>query len=178
MGMGSPGSGGSGRTALGGILAAGSLALLWLASVTPSGRMGITALAGLFPVVSVLAAGRGAGYLCWGAAGLLGMILVPDKGVSALYLLFFGLYPVVKGRIESIRRPAPEWGLKLIFFNAALTLFWFLLRGLFLPNPPQWLGDSVPVLYGAGNAVFVCYDIGLSKLIALLRRRLSLDRRR
>ena len=43
-------SSGSGRVALGGVLAAGSLAVLWLASVTPTGQLGITAAAGLFPV--------------------------------------------------------------------------------------------------------------------------------
>ena len=36
------------ETALGGILAAGSLALLWLACVVPSGRIGLAAAAGLF----------------------------------------------------------------------------------------------------------------------------------
>ena len=51
--------------ALGGVLAAGSLAVQWLACVTPSGKVGVTAAAGLFPVAAVLGAGRSAGYLCW-----------------------------------------------------------------------------------------------------------------
>ena len=50
----------TGRVALGGVLAAGSLAVLWLACVVPSGQLGVTAAAGLFPVGAVLAAGRGA----------------------------------------------------------------------------------------------------------------------
>lgn len=169
---------GSGRTALGGILAAGSLVFLFLACVAPSGRLGMTAVAGLFPMVGVLAAGRTAGYLCWAAAGLLGLILLPDKGVPLLYLAFLGLYPVAKSRIESMRRRPLEWGCKLAFFNAALTLFWFGLRGLFLPDPPAWLGDNGPLLYLAGNVVFVAYDVGLSRLAALFQARLGLDRRR
>ena len=31
---------------------------------------------------------------------------------------------------------------------------------------------GLPVLYGLGNLVFVLYDVGLSRLIALLLRRL------
>ena len=46
------------QVALGGVLAAGSLAVLWLACVVPSGQLGVTAVAGLFPVGAVLAAGR------------------------------------------------------------------------------------------------------------------------
>ena len=47
----------SGRTALGGVLAAVSLALLWVAGMAPSGRLGLAALAGLGPVAAVLTAG-------------------------------------------------------------------------------------------------------------------------
>ena len=75
-------SSGAGRVAVGGILAAGSLAVLWLASVTPTGQLGVTAVAGLFPVGAVLAAGRTAGYLCWAAASILGLLLLPDKGAA------------------------------------------------------------------------------------------------
>ena len=168
----------SGSIALGGVLAAGSLAILWLACVVPSGRIGLTAVAGLFPVASVLAAGRVAGYLCWAAGGLLGLILLPDKGVALLYLAFLGLYPVVKSRIESLRRMGVEWALKLLFFNVVLTLFWYALKGLVWPNPPEWLGEGGLVLYGAANLAFVVYDVGLSRLIALLQARLGSGRRR
>ena len=161
----------SGRTALGGVMAAGSLLFLWLASITPTGRLGLTAVAGLFPMAAVLIAGRAAGYLCWAASGLLGFFLLPDKGAALLYLAFLGLYPIVKSRIESLRRLPVEWVLKLVFFDLALTLFWFFLRGMFLPNPPVWLEDNIFLLYLLGNVVFILYDVGLSRLIAMLRVR-------
>ena len=140
--------------------------------MAPSGRLGLSALAGLGPVVAVLTAGRGAGYLCWAASGVLGLLLTPDKGAAALYLVFFGLYPVVKARLESMDRRVAEWALKLVYFNGVLTLFWFLFRQLLFPTLPAWLGGGLPVLYGLGNLVFVLYDVGLSRLIALLLRRL------
>ena len=167
----------SGRTALGGVLAAVSLALLWVAGMAPSGRLGLAALAGLGPVVAVLTAGRAAGYLCWAASGALGLLLTPDKGIAALYLAFFGLYPVVKARLESMDRRWAEWALKLIFFNLALTLCWFLFRELLWPEPPAWLAGGLPVVYGAGNLVFIIYDIGLSRLVGMLRARLGARRR-
>ena len=171
------GSGRSGKTALGGVLAAGSLVMLWLACVAPSGRLGLTAVGGLFPMAATLAAGRAAGYLCWGAAGLLGLVILPDKGVALLFLSFLGLYPVVKERVESLRRLPLEWALKLIYFNVILTLGWFVFRSLFLPNPPPWAEENVLLLYGAGNVVFVIYDLGLSRLIAMLNARMGFGRR-
>ena len=163
----------SANTALGGVMAAGSLVVLWLACVAPSGRIGLTAAAGLFPMAATLYAGRTAGCLCWAAASLLGLFMLPDKGVAALYLAFLGVYPVAKGRIESLNRPGLEWGLKLSCFNLALTLFWFVFQGLFLPQTPQWLKDNTLLCYGAGNLIFAAYDVGLSQLIARLRARLA-----
>lgn len=160
-------------TALGGVMSAGSLVLLWLACVAPSGRLGLTAAAGLFPMAAAMYAGRTAGYLCWAAAALLGLFVLPDKGVVLLFAAFLGLYPVVKGRIETIGRLSVEWGLKLSWFELTLTLFWFALQEVFLPRAPDWLAGNALLLYLGGSLVFVIYDIGLSRLITLLRVRLS-----
>lgn len=164
----------SSRIALGGIMAAGSLAFLWGASLVPSGRLGLTAVAGLFPMVAVLSAGRSAGYLSWAAAGLLGLILLPSKEVPLLYLAFFGVYPVAKERIESLRRQGIEWCLKLGYFNLVLTLIWRVFHKIFLPSLPDWLEENSLLFYGIGNLIFIIYDIGLSKLIASFRVRLRL----
>ena len=160
------------QVALGGVLAAGSLAVLWLASAAPTGQLGLTAVAGLFPVAAVLAAGRAAGYLCWAAASILGLLLVPNKGAVLLYLFFLGVYPVAKSRLESLKSRPAEWLGKLVFFNAALTLLWFGFRALLLPALPEWMTEQVWILYAAGNVVFILYDIALSRLIGALRGRL------
>lgn len=162
----------TGAVALGGVLAAGSLAVLWLACVIPSGQLGVTAAAGLFPVGAVLAAGRGAGLLCWAAASVLGLLLLPDKGVALMYLFFMGLYPVVKSRLEQLSSRVAEWAGKLVFFNAALSLLWFAFQNLFLPALPNWMSGQLWMLYGAGNAVFLLYDVALSRLIGGLVARI------
>ena len=138
--------------ALGGVLSAGSLVLLWAACITPSGRA--------------------AGCLCWATASLLGLILLPDKGTALLFLAFLGLYPVAKGYIESLRRLWLEWGLKLSWFNLTLTLFWFIFQALFLPNVPRWLEENTLLCYALGNLIFAAYDLGLSQVISRLRTHL------
>ena len=114
-------------------------------------------------MAAAVTAGRAAGYLCWGGGGPAGPDPPARQGVALLYLIFLGLYPVVKGAVESLRRLPLEWALKLAFFNLALTLCWSLFRELFLPRPAR-LADRQPARAdGAGNVVFVLYDIGLSQ---------------
>lgn len=162
---------GTGRVALCGVLAALSLVLLWLACLAPSGRMGVVALAGLVPSAAVAAYGLGAGFLCYGAAGILGLFLLPDKGCALLYALFFGLYPMVKSLIERLHRLALELICKLVFFNGVLALFLLAFSGLLLPLLPEYLSSPAPV-FAAGNLAFLVYDYGFSKLITAYAPRL------
>ena len=154
----------TGRLALSAVLTALSLVVLWGAQMVPWGRMGLVAVAGLMPAAAVISAGPAAGGLCWGGTSLLALILLPDKGCGLLYLLFFGLYPLVKYAAERLRRLPLELAVKLIFFNVVLTVLWVGLRSVFLWGLPQaeelgWL------LYPAGNVVFLAYDFGFTKLI-------------
>lgn len=159
----------SGKISLGGILAAGSVALMLCSNLLPISRTGLVAIAGLFPMIGVVAAGHAVGYLSWFTAGILGLLLLPDKGNALLYLLFFGLYPVLKGQIEGIRKLLLEWILKFIYFNLTFLLCWFVFRHIFLTGSSPLNSISLPVLFLAGNVVFVCYDLLLSHVVALLR---------
>lgn len=163
----------SGRIALGGILAAGSIAIMMFACILPASRTGLVAISGLFPMVGVLIGSRMVGYLCWFSTGVLGIFLLPDKGCALLYLLFFGLYPVLKSQIESIRKFVLEWILKLLFFNFVFLFVWFTFQNLFLAQGVTGGEIQLPVLILMGEVMFVCYDFLLSHIVALLRKRLE-----
>jgi len=81
------------RVALGGILAALSLLLLYLATMMPSGRIGMVAVAGLVPAAGVVSGGLATGFLSYGATSLLGFLLLPDKGCALVYFHFLRLIP-------------------------------------------------------------------------------------
>ena len=142
------------------LLAALSLVILYGSCLVPTGRAGVVGLAGLLPAAAVIS-----GVLCYAGTGILAFLLLPDKGNALLYLLFFGLYPLVKYSIERIRRLTLELVLKLAFFNGMLSVFWFVLRTIFLSAIPLST-QSLPLLYLGGSAVFLMYDFGFSKLIA------------
>lgn len=162
------------RVALAALLGALALLFLSLASFAPSGRVGLTAVAGLFPAAAVVSCGLSAGFLCYGGSALLALLLLSDKGLALLYLLFFGLYPMVKGLVERLRRFWIEVLLKLAFFNGILFLLIFGLSELvFAVFPVKGVSLSVVVL--AGNLIFLAYDFGFSQFIGFYSARI--DRR-
>lgn len=155
-----------------GVLSALSLIFLYLSALVPTGSMGVVAVAGLLPAGAVVSCGLGAGFFCYGAAGLLGLLLLPNKVNAVLYLLFFGLWPMIKCLIERLRRLPLELILKLLCFNLILSLFWFGLRAAFLPFLPAMLSET-PLVYAAGNVAFLVYDFGFTKLIAFYCQRID-----
>lgn len=149
------------------ILSALALVLVYVGSVAPSGSWGIVAAAGLLPAAAVISVGLKAGFLCWAATAILAFLLVPDKFCVLLFGALFGLYPMVKSLIEQLRKKPLEYVLKLVFFNAAFTAVYLVMSAAVAASLPQVLGSSVWVLYLAANVVFLLYDYGFSKLIAL-----------
>ena len=149
------------------ILSALALILVYLGSVAPSGNWGIVAAAGLLPAAAVISVGLKAGFLCWAATAILAFLLVPDKFCVLLFGALFGLYPMVKSLIEQLRKKPLEYVVKLVFFNAAFTVIYLVMSSAVAASLPEVLGSSVWMLYLAANVVFLMYDYGFSKLIAL-----------
>ena len=149
------------------VLGALAVILVYLASLAPTGRWGIVALAGLLPAAAVVSVGLKAGFLCWAGASLLVLLLVPDKFCALLFTVLFGLYPMVKSMAEKPRRRFVEYLVKLGFFNMVFTGLYLGMMGAMLASLPGPLGDSLWALYPAANIVFVLYDYGFSKLIAV-----------
>lgn len=155
------------------ILGALSLILLYIGAIAPTGNWGIVAAAGLLPAAAVASVGLKAGFLCWAGASILAFFLIPDKFCVLLFAALFGLYPMVKSLAEQLRRKPLEYFLKLAFFNAAFTLIYLTMGGAVLGSLPQALGSSVWVLYAAGNVVFLAYDFGFNRLIAVYIARIQ-----
>ena len=164
--------GGAGRTALVGVLTGLSLAVLYLAFLAPSGKLALVAAAGLFPAGAVVSASLTAGWLCYAATGLLALVLLPSKSVALLYLIFFGLWPMVKSMLERLPSRVMEWVGKLLVCNLALSVVWFGLKSLFLPFLPSALSHTW-MIFGVGNLGFVIYDLGFSGLIAFYTLRVD-----
>jgi len=148
------------------ILASLSIVLIYVASVIPSGKWGVVAVAGLLPAAACISAGKRAGLLCWLGSTLLAFILIPDKFCTVLYGILFGLYPIVKGWIELLNQVIPELLLKLAYFNTALTLVLAVFKASVLGSLPA-VFSAVWILYVVGNVVFLIYDFGVTKLITI-----------
>jgi hypothetical protein len=154
------------------VFAAFSVALLFIAAITPTAGIAITAAAGLMPMAAVIYFGVKYGFAVFGVSAVLALLLCPVKSLPLLYTAFLGYYPVIKSVFETkLRRPALRWGAKLVLFCLAFLLIslltkWILLAGIDSGEMPFAL--FMPF----AAAVFIIYDIGLSRLAGVYVSRL------
>ena len=153
-------------------------AALFLGSLMPNMSLPLAALAGLFPAVVVIVCGFGWAFGVYVAVSLLAFLLLPNKGAAALFLCFFGHYPIWKALIEAWqtrrRKAALGWGIKLIGTALCLGIMYLVFRGLLFSgeNPVLFSSDSGSVLmllFGAMLLAFAAYDVAFSILIGWFR---------
>lgn len=150
--------------ALAAMLAAAELVLLLLASVVPTGRLALTAIAGTINIVTLLECGKRYTLLVYIAVSALSAILLPLKLLAVLYIAFFGYYPLVKSLLERLGKLRLEWLLKVLILLFALTITVLLYRygfagGITLFDNALWL------VYAGSLVVFVIYDLALTRLV-------------
>ena len=167
--------------ALAGLLSAVALVFLLIAGVIPSGWTGVTAVAGLAVGVAISAAGYLSGLFCYLVSGLLALLLVPAKQVAVLYLCLFGIYPLIKSKLERLKVRALEYVLKLAYFNLILVALYHLAFALLFARIGEGLNPALPLLpllMLSGSVIFLFYDFAFSRVMSLLQARLVPQLRR
>ena len=159
----------SGKIALGGLLTALGVALMFLTGLIPIGTYALPAIAGVLLIVAVIDLGAKWAWMIYAAVAVLSLLFAADKEAALLFVLFFGYYPVLKSFLERISNKVLSWISKFAVFNVAVVACFFLaVNFLQLPEDSFTVfGIYLPwVFLILGNAVFLIYDIALSGLVA------------
>lgn len=161
--------------ARGGLLAAAAVALLYMGAAASYISVAACLVAGVTSAVPLLRHARlKTAVTLYLAVSILSALLVPRKIVAVAYVLFCGLYPIVKFCVECYASRRRQMDFKLAYFNIVLVIAAALAIFVFLPQFTL-SGFRLVVVWVAANIVFVIYDVALSRLIALLRRSLPPD---
>ena len=160
--------------AMGGVFAALALVLMLLGGLVPAATFVCPMLASLLLIPLLDRLPRG---LCWGwhaVTALLCVLLCPDRE-AAFFFAFLGWYPIVKPKLD--RLPLlPRILIKLLIYCLAVTAVYALLILVFrLEALVQEAKEAGKLLLGSlvlgGAAVFLLYDLALTRLTAVYRLR-------
>lgn len=147
--------------ALGGILVALTLVTLYLSLIIPINTFAILTISSIFPAVAIMRSNVKLGIFVYVASSIIGFFIIPfDKILT--FILYFGVYGIVKYFIEKLRNIPIEIFLKLLFSNIMFFIGLYVLKS-FIGNLnvdfPLWL-----VIIGA-QIMFLVYDYALTLII-------------
>lgn len=162
------------------MLTALGVILLGLGSLLNTLDLTAAALASILCVYAVIEMGGAYPWMIWGVTAFLSILLLPQK-TAGIFYLFIGLYPIVKEKLERLRR-LPEWLLKLAVLHLLIGACYLVMR-IFVPEETAMtLGWALVGMYALALVAFLLYDYALTKLISFyflkLQKRIGLKRDR
>lgn len=103
--------------------------------------------------------GNRVAWAWYGAVSILSLLLGPDKEAAAVFV-FLGYYPIIKPKMDQL---PVKWLWKLLLFNAAILVMYWLLLNLFgmaeLMEEFAEMGTLLTVVTLAmGNVTFILLD--------------------
>lgn len=143
-----------------GILIALTIVVLYAASILPVSKLAVLTIASCFIPIAIIRTSLKNTLIIYTASSILSLFLIPIN-IALSYILFFGIYGIIKYYIEKARNLPFELILKLISFNLLLCAIYFAARSIivFPSSLPIWV-----IILGA-QAAFLLYDYALSLII-------------
>ena len=140
----------------------------------PIGTYALPALAGALCVIIVVEMGVKWAIPVYIAISVISLLLAADKEAVVLFIAFFGYYPILKAKLESLHKKLMEYLIKFAAFNAAMIIAFFIT--IYVLRVPQesftMFGIYLPwVFLAVGNVVFIIYDYAVSGLVVVYCQR-------
>ncbi len=154
------------RLAMCAMMSALGVVVLYLGSVIEVLDISMSVIASVFVIFAVIEYGKAAPWAIYGVTGILSIILLPQRLPAAMYILFFGFYPIVKEKIEKLKSRVAQWAIKEVIFNVCLIALMLLSRYILYLDVDGLLVFEA-VFFLLANGTFVIYDIALTRLISL-----------
>lgn len=163
------------RLAFSAIIAALSVVFLYIGCLTSVLDLSAAALCALLTMLVVVEIGQRYAWLTVAVAGVLSLLVLPDKLVAVEYIFLGGIYPVMKAILEKL----PYWFAwlaKLSLLDTMLLVTIALSKLVFFGGESDL--DFTWLVLLLGTLFFILYDVTLSTCITAyitrLRKRLGL----
>ena len=170
--------------ALGGILIALTSVILYSTSIVPVSTISIlTVASALIPVCIIRSNVKNATFV-YIASSILAFFLVPIN-ISTMYILFFGIFGIVKYYIERMDKIILEYILKIVFFNIVFLIGFILIQSILGINIIEGFQQIVfrflkttsettvlIILWVVIQPIFLIYDYAMTMIIDFYMKRI------
>ena len=150
------------------ILVALTNIILYLNFLLPISTISILTLASLLIPIALIKGSIKSAFLVYIASSIIGFFILPIN-IILLYILFFGIYGIVKYYIEKLNKLYLEIFFKIIFCNISLFISIFVFKSFIAIEITKLL---LWLLWIIAQPVFLIFDYALTLLISFYMQRI------
>ncbi len=166
------------RVALGGIVSAFCLLSMFLTGVFPLLYLVLPMISGILLLIMVMEVNTQWALLTYAAVGILSLFVTYDKEAALIFILFFGIYPILHRYLNRISPRLLRIAVKLLLFNSSMVLYFYINVYLFgLTDLIEAFEDfgkyGGAILLFILNPFFLMYDYSLCNLCLIYLHRLK-----
>ena len=150
------------------VLTALTIIVLYLNLLLPISTLSILTLASLLIPIALIRGSMKSAIFVYIASSIIGFFILPIN-IIILYILFFGIYGIVKFYIEKINKLPLEIFIKILFFNLMLFLSFFIFKAFIaieITKLPIWMFLII------AQFAFLVFDYALTLLISFYLQRI------
>ncbi|GAA0817389.1 hypothetical protein [Clostridium tertium] len=150
------------------ILVALTNIILYLNFLLPISTISILTLASLLIPIALIKGSIKSAFLVYIASSIIGFFILPIN-IILLYILFFGIYGIVKYYIEKLNKLYLEIFCKMIFCNISLFISIFVFKSFIAIEITKL---PLSLLWIIAQPVFLIFDYALTLLISFYMQRI------
>ncbi len=158
------------KVALGGMVSALSVVIMFMTGVIPFVTLAFPLLAGYILLAVIHDISLRWAFVVYISVSFLSFMLVPDREAALIYIGVFGLYPIIRSYLERhIKDGRLRLIIKVVFINLSILstylILIFVLQLQEVINSLAAYGEwTVLILFLAANFVMLLYDASMPRL--------------
>ncbi|MBQ8719964.1 MAG: hypothetical protein IJY65_02915 [Clostridia bacterium] len=155
------------RLTLSAILVALGVAIMFVGVLVDTVSLSVAAICSLIVVFVYIEIGSPYPYLVWICTSLCAALMFTGSVIWLEYFLIFGIYPIIKAKLEKLARP---WWLplKFLIFNAEFWLLFLVMERIL--GVPMFESDALwlnAALYALSVVAFFAYDYFITFMVRI-----------
>ena len=145
-----------------------TIVILYLNLLLPISTISILTLASLLIPIALIRGSIKSAILVYSGSSIIGFFLLPIN-IILLYILFFGIYGIIKFYIEKINKLPLEIIIKVIFFNIIFFISFFIFNSFISIEITKL---PIGLFIVVAQIVFLVFDYALTLLISFYLERI------
>ncbi|NFP97780.1 hypothetical protein FDG46_03825 [Clostridium botulinum] len=159
----------SSNIAKGGVFTAISFLLIYLSTILPVNKLSLLATASAIIPIAIISTNAKNGFLVYLSTSILCSIVVGISRISVIfYIVFFGLYGIIKYYIERLNKLYIEIILKFAFFNICLIVLLYIYKLFF--QVITIINKYIYMYFIVAQIAFIVFDYVLTLFIFYINK--------